>query len=65
MSIYLKHTEPLPAKGFYKENRALSLIVFNLVCATVMISALLVLWNSRGREEAAWYLLVPVFNRQC
>lgn len=23
------------------------------------------LWNSRGREEAAWYLLVPVFSRQC
>lgn len=63
--LYLFETYRTAAsKGCYKENHALSFIVFNLVCASLMLRSHS-LWNSRDREGAAWYFLVSVFSRQC
>lgn len=63
--LYLFETYRTAAsKGCYKENHTLSFIVFNLVCAFLMLWSHS-LWNSRDREGAAWYFLVPVFSRQC
>lgn len=63
--LYLFETYRTAAsKGCYKENHALSFIVFNLVCASLMLWNHS-LWNSRDREGAVWYFLVPVFSRQC
>lgn len=69
--LYLSETYRTAAgKGCYKENRTLSPIVFNFLCASIIISACLMLQhhplcNSKGTGEAAWYLFVPVFSRRC
>lgn len=57
--LYLSETYRTAAgKGCNQENSTLSPIVFNLVCASIIISACLMLschslWNSKGRKEAA------------